>query len=162
MEENIMKNHITLVSIVALVIGLLTVSGIVYAQTEYPITISLDGTSFLPNISNHDKNPPDVESRQIDIIINFKTNDPDLINTKINALGTVYDSDGNEVAEMTYKNGFEILDEGSLQFTKTVDESIEDATINIHLTDLDKEEQLSNELKVNVSAINPIDTLLVI
>jgi hypothetical protein len=124
-----------------------------YAQNEYPITISLDGTSFFPSVF---KDNGDIESRQIDILIAYQNKDEDLINTRINALLVVYDSEGDKIDEITYKDGFEITTDGFFKFTNTVDSSVENATIDLHLTDFDMEEQLSNELKVDVSASNPI------
>lgn len=53
-----MKIPITILQIIAFAIGLLTISGKAYTQTKYPITIGLDGTSFLPNVSDADENPP--------------------------------------------------------------------------------------------------------
>ena len=89
------------------------------------------------------------------MIFAYKTNDPTLINSKINAVGTVFDSEGNEIVKMSYPNGFTILDEGFIMFSKGLEE-ISNARINVHLTDLDKEEQLSNELEMNVTASDPI------
>lgn len=127
----------------------------IYGQTEeYPITIDLDSTSFLPSLykSNGGLNP---QFNQMDIIITYQNSDEDLINEQINALGIVYDSEGDKIDEMTYKNGFVITTEGFLKFTNTIPISYEDVTLDLYLTDLDGEEQISNELKINMSANNP-------
>ena len=90
------------------------------------------------------------------LILAYKTNDPTLIDSKINAVGTIYDPEGNEIAKISYPNGFTIQDKGFIMFSKGLNEQISSARINVHLTDLDKEEQLSNELEINVTATDPI------
>lgn len=77
----------------------------IYGQTEkFPITIGLDSTSFLPSLykSNGGLNP---QFNQMDIIITYQNSDENLINEQINALGIVYDSEGDKIDEMTFKIG---------------------------------------------------------
>jgi hypothetical protein len=126
-----------------------------YAQNEYPITISPHGTSFLPSLFKSNGGAG-IQFNQMDVIITYVNSDNELVNETINALGIVYDSEDNKIDEMSYKDGFTITTDGFMKFTNTIPNSFEDVTIDLYLTDLNSEVQLSNELRINFSASNPI------
>lgn len=136
-------------------LAIIPITGSVFAQSTNTVNLSVDGTAFLPMITEPGDNPD--YNRQLFIVLEYKTNDATLINSQINAVGKIYDTDGNEIDEMTYPNGFTIQDEGFIMFSKGIeDKSIFEAKINIHLTSLNGNDQLSNEIEVTVSASDPI------
>jgi len=86
-----------------------------YAQTQDSITLRVDRTAFLPIITEGGENS--AHYKQLFIVLGYKTNDPDLIGSWINAVGTFFDSNGNEIAEMSYPNGFTIQDESFIMIS---------------------------------------------
>lgn len=106
------------------------------AQIREQITIDLYETQFIP-ISDTTNN--------LDVLINYTTNDLSLSGSRINAVMEVFSSDGTLIKTSSFTDGFSITESGTIfMSTEFTDELLPSVIVNSTLTDLEKTERLSN------------------
>ncbi len=132
-----------------LLLGANTLSNI-NAQSAEEINISVDSTNFAPLTL-------DPNSNQLKVIVAYETVDPQLVNTKINGVMEVIAENGTLVKISSFPNGFDLAENGRIQFASSfTDDSMQSATANIVLMDLNKTDVLSNAVTTEV-ALNQTD-----
>jgi hypothetical protein len=125
-----------------------------YAQSEQQensegtssdrVTIMLDSVRFAP-LTNSDIN-------QLKVDINYKTNDPKLVNTIMAGVMKVYTTDGTLIKTSTIPNGYVLGQTGPMQFaTSFEDKTVQDVKAEIAMTDTNHMKKVSNTLMVEAS-----------
>jgi hypothetical protein len=111
-------------------------------------TIALSSAQFMP-LTNPIYN-------QLKVIVQYKTNDASLLNTKANGL-RVFSLDGTIIKTSSFPNGFLLNQTGSIQFaTSFTDKSLQNVKADVVLTDLSKINPLSNLVTTNISLNNTV------
>lgn len=106
------------------------------AQTLEKITVDIYKAQFIP-ISD--------TSNELEVLINYTTIDPSLVDSRINAVMSVFASDGTQIKTVSFPDGFSITESGTIFMpTKLTDKSLSSLTVNVTLTDLEKTETISN------------------
>lgn len=133
--------------------GILWNDNIAYGQTteqkddlasENKVTIHLNSVKFAP-LTNSDNN-------QLKILADYQTNDPALVNTHMDGVMKVYNSNGTLLKTSPIQKGFVLGESGVIQFaTSFTDKTIRDVNAEVALTDALHEEKISNMLKTNAS-----------
>jgi hypothetical protein len=95
---------------------------------------------------------------QLKVIVQYKTNDASLINTKANGLLRVTSLNGTVIKTSSFPNGFLLNQETkSIQFaTSFTDKSLQNVKADVVLTDLSKINPISNVVTTNVSLNNTV------
>ena len=107
------------------------------------VTIDLTSAEFAPLTSN--------ENNQLKIVINYKTNDPALVNTPMAGTMKVYDSNGNIIKTSKIGNGYVLGQSGPMQFATTLtDKTISKVKADVYLTDTSGN-KISNTLTTDAS-----------
>ncbi|MGN6707756.1 MAG: hypothetical protein ACTHKF_00215 [Candidatus Nitrosocosmicus sp.] len=114
------------------------------------ITIALSSAQFMP-LTN-------LVYNQLKVIVQYKTNDASLINTKANGLLRVSSLNGTVIKTSSFPNGFLLNQKtGSIQFaTSFTDKSLQNVKADVVLTDLIKINPISNVVTTNVSLNNTV------
>ena len=111
-------------------------------------TIALSSAQFMP-LTNPIYN-------QLKVIVQYKTNDASLLNTKANGL-RVFSLNGTIIKTSSFPNGFLLNQTGSIQFaTSFTDKSLQNVKADVVLTDLSKINPLSNLVTTNISLNNTV------
>jgi hypothetical protein len=111
-------------------------------------TIALSSAQFMP-LTNPIYN-------QLKVIVQYKTNDASLLNTKANGL-RVFSLNGTIIKTSSFPNGFLLNQTGSIQFaTSFTDKSLQNVKADVVLTDLSKINPLSNVVTTNISLNNTV------
>jgi hypothetical protein len=111
-------------------------------------TIALSSAQFMP-LTNPIFN-------QLKVIVQYKTNDASLLNTKANGL-RVFSLNGTIIKTSSFPNGFLLNQTGSIQFaTSFTDKSLQNVKADVVLTDLSKINPLSNVVTTNISLNNTV------
>ena len=111
-------------------------------------TIALSSAQFMP-LTNPIYN-------QLKVIVQDKTNDASLLNTKANGL-RVFSLNGTIIKTSSFPNGFLLNQTGSIQFaTSFTDKSLQNVKADVVLTDLSKINPLSNLVTTNISLNNTV------
>jgi hypothetical protein len=93
---------------------------------------------------------------QLKVIVQYKTNDASLLNTKANGL-RVFSLNGTIIKTSSFPNGFLLNQTGSIQFaTSFTDKSLQNVKADVVLTDLSKINPLSNLVTTNISLNNTV------
>ena len=107
------------------------------------VTIDLTSAEFAPLTSN--------ENNQLKIVINYKTNDPALVNTPMAGTMKVYDSNGNIIKTSKIGNGYVLGQSGPMHFATTLtDKAISKVKADVYLTDTSGD-KISNTLTTDAS-----------
>lgn len=113
------------------------------SQSQDKITLKLNSAEF-KTIESSD--------HQAKILVDYETSDSSLSGGRINGILVISDPDGNEIKTVSYPNGFRITESGIIQFASTIDDKdIDTVNLDVHLTNIDKTEQISNSVSVTVS-----------
>lgn len=100
------------------------------------ITIDLYETQFIP-ISDTTNN--------LDILVNYTTNDLSLVDSRINGIMEVFAPDGTQIKTSSFPDGFPITESGTIfMSSEFTDESLSSLMVNVTLTDLEKTMIISN------------------
>ena len=125
-------------------LGTITLSNI-NAQSAEKVTIAVDSATYGPLTNAPGAN-------QLKVIIAYQTLDPQLTNTKINGVMEVLAENGTLVKTSSFPAGFNLAESGRIQFaTSFTDPTMQTATANLVLMDLNKTSVLSNALTTNVT-----------
>ncbi len=125
-------------------LGTITLSNI-NAQSAERVTISVDSATYGPLTNAPGAN-------QLKVIVAYQTVDPQLINTKINGVMEVLAENGTLVKTSSFPAGFDLTESGRIQFASSfTDPTMQVATANIVLMDINKTSVLSNAVTTNVT-----------
>jgi hypothetical protein len=125
-------------------LGTITLSNI-NAQSAERVTISVDSATYGPLTNAPGAN-------QLKVIVAYQTVDPQLINTKINGVMEVLAENGTLVKTSSFPAGFDLTESGRIQFASSfTDPTMQTATANIVLMDINKTSILSNAVTTNVT-----------
>ena len=126
----------------------------VFAQSEDKVSLTPDKAQFFPY--TEDRN-------LLEVIVDYKTNDLSLIDSTINGEMLVYSPEGILLKSTFYPEGFTITDEGAIGFrTSITDDSLDNVTANIKLTNLERTEVISNSVQTSVPFNDDEDLDLII
>jgi hypothetical protein len=119
-------------------------SGLVFAQTNEDILISLGNSSYAPMTN--------VDANQVKVTIKYQVNDESLENEKVNGIMKVYSSNGTLVHSSSFPDGFVAEKKGGSEDFKTTirDPELKDVIANVTFVDLGKESTLSNTVTTNL------------
>ena len=111
-----------------------------YAQSLDKITITLNSINFAP-LTDKTKN-------QVKTVVHYETNDPTLVNAKINGAMEVYAPNGTKVKTSTAGGGFILAGpSNNIQFASTFsDPALTSVKVDVVLTDANKTQDLSNHV----------------
>jgi hypothetical protein len=111
-----------------------------YAQSLDKITITLNSIDFAP-LTDKTKN-------QVKTVVHYETNDPTLVNAKINGAMEVYAPNGTKVKTSTAGGGFILAGpSNNIQFASTfTDPALTSVKVDVVLTDANKTLDLSNHV----------------
>jgi hypothetical protein len=125
-------------------LGTITLSNI-KAQSAEMVTISIDSATYAPLTNVPGAN-------QLKVIVAYQTLDQQLINTKINGVMEVLAENGTLVKTSSFPAGFDLTESGRIQFASSfTDPTMQVATANIVLMDINKTSVLSNAVTTNVT-----------
>ena len=125
-------------------LGTITLSNI-NAQSTERVTISIDSANYAPLTNVPGAN-------QLKVIVAYQTLDPQLVNTNINGVMEVLAENGTLVKTSSFPAGFSLTESGRIQFASSfTDPTMQAATANIVLMDLNKTSVLSNAVTTNVT-----------
>ena len=111
--------------------------------TSNKIDIGLNSESFAP-LSDDTFN-------QLKVLINYQTNDPDLVNTPMDGIMKVYQSDGTLLKTSSIPKGYVVGQSGIIQFaTSFTDQTIQNVRAEIYLID-PRDNIISNPLSIKAS-----------
>jgi hypothetical protein len=138
-HKNLMLISATIVVGSALFFGA-SIIGSIYAQSLDKITISMNSLDFAP-LTDKTKN-------QVKAVVHYNTNDPTLVNAKINGVMEVFAENGTKVKTSTAGGGFILAGpSNNIQFATTFsDPNLKSGTVDVVLTDLNKTSDLSNHV----------------
>jgi hypothetical protein len=133
---------------------LLTLSGEeIFAQQRG--TISVDRAMALPLTT--------AEGNQVKVIINYSIGDESILGERINAIMGIYDRlNGSLVRLSSFPNGFIINNsEGTTQLTTTLtDPNIQNISAIVTLTNADKSEKYTNDVRADLDLRTILPTTL--
>ena len=73
---------------------------------------------------------------QLKVLINYQTNDPDIVNTPMDGIMKVYQSDGSLLKTSSIPKGYVVGQSGIIQFaTSFTDQTIQNVGAEIYLID---------------------------
>lgn len=111
------------------------------------VTIHLNSVTFAPLDNN--------QANQLKVVVDYKTNDPALVNTPMTGTMKVYLSDGMLLKTSSIPKGFVLGQSGPIQFaTSFADKTIQDVKADVYLTNTLDTERISNTLTINASLVN--------
>jgi hypothetical protein len=112
-------------------------------QHEERISIRLNSAEFQTTESSR---------HQAKILVDYETNDSNLIDKRINGVLEITDMDGNEIKTTSYPDGFSITGSGIIQFASSIDdEDIDTVSLKVYLTTIEEDQQISNIINTTVS-----------
>lgn len=115
-------------------------------SSKEKVNISLASVEFAP-LTNSVNN-------QLKININYKTNDPSLINSPMAGTMKVYDSDNHVIKTSKITNGYILGQSGPMQFaTSFTDKTIDNVKADVYMTDTSGN-KVSNVLTAEASLTN--------
>jgi hypothetical protein len=121
----------------------------VFAQSEDKVSIEFNAAQFFPETE---------DNNLLEIVLDYKTNDPSLIDSTINGVMQVFAPNGTLLKVSSYPNGIGITDSGKIPFkTSFIDDSLNSVTANLTLTDLAKTETISNTVETTIPFNNDED-----
>jgi hypothetical protein len=125
----------------------------VYAQAQQKvdiptlqdkITIQLDSAKFAPLT--------DSNFNQLNVLVNYQTNDQSLVNTPMKGTMKVYLSDGTPLKTSSIQKGYIVGQSGVIQFaTSFTDKSIQKVKAEVYLTNTQGSEKVSNTITTDTS-----------
>jgi hypothetical protein len=117
-----------------------SILGSTYAQSLDKITISLNSLDFAPLT--------DKTTNQVKAVVHYETNDPTLVNGKINGAMKVYAANQTLVKTSTAGGGFILAGpSNNIQFaTSFKDPALTSVNVDVVLTDANKTQDLSNHV----------------
>jgi hypothetical protein len=124
-----------------------------YAQSLDKITINLNSLDFAPLT--------DKTINQVKAVVHYETNDPTLVNAKINGAMEVFAPNGTKVKTSTAGGGFILAGpSNNIQFASSfTDPALTSVNVDIVLMDANKTQELSNhvtgEATLNATAAAP-------
>jgi hypothetical protein len=116
---------------------------VLFAQQQG--TISIDRATALPLIN--------AEGNQVKVIINYSIGDQSVVGQRINAVMGIYDRPAGSLIKLTsFPNGFILNNtEGAIYLASTLtDPKIQNITTIVTLTNADKSEKYSNEVRADL------------
>jgi hypothetical protein len=117
-----------------------SILGSTYAQSLDKITISLNSVNYAPLT--------DKTTNQVKAVVHYETNDPTLVNAKINGAMEVFAPNGTKVKTSTAGGGFILAGpSNNIQFaTSFKDPAMTSVNVDVVLTDANKTQDLSNHV----------------
>lgn len=144
--KNLMLISATIIASSIIFFGISIISNI-YAQSAEKITITLNSAKLAPLTNG--------THIQLKAIVGYVTKDNTLVNTKIDGMMKVTLANGTLIKRSSFPNGFTVSQSGTIQFaTSFIDKTIQNAKVDIVLTDITKTKPLSNIVTGNVSLDN--------
>jgi hypothetical protein len=120
-----------------------SLEAVLFAQQQG--TISIDRATALPLIN--------AEGNQVKVIINYSIGDQSVVGQRINAVMGIYDRPTGSLIKLTsFPNGFILNNtEGAIYLASTLtDPKIQNITTLVTLTNADKSEKYSNEVRADL------------
>lgn len=110
------------------------------------VIIHLNSVTFTPLDNN--------QANQLKVVVDYKTNDPALVNTPMTGTMKVYLSDGTLLKTSSIPKGFVLGQSGPIQFaTSFVDKTIQDIKADVYLTNTLGTEKISNTVTTPASLV---------
>jgi hypothetical protein len=135
----------TIIAVSVIFFGAGIISSMIYAQPSEKITITLNSTKLTPLANG--------THTQLKAVVGYVTKDISLLNSKINGIMKVSSLDGTVLKRSSSANGFILNQSGTISFaTSLVGKTIQNAKIDIVLTDPSKTLPLSNIVTSNVNS----------
>lgn len=111
------------------------------------VTIHLNSVTFAP-LTYTDHN-------QLKVVVDYKTNDPALVNTPMAGTMKVYLPDGTPLKSSSIPKGFVLGQSGPIQFaTSFTDKTIQNVKADIYLTDTQHSDKISNTVTTTASLVS--------
>lgn len=116
------------------------------AAATNKVTIDLSSVKFVP--LDYD------DANQLKVVVDYKTNDPALVNTPMAGTMKVYQPNGTVLKSSSIQKGYIVGESGSIQFaTSFTDKTIQDVKADIYLTDTQHSDKISNTLTTKASLL---------
>ena len=116
------------------------------AAATNKVTIHLSSVKFVP--LDYD------DANQLKVVVDYKTNDPALVNTPMAGTMKVYQPNGTVLKSSSIQKGYIVGESGSIQFaTSFTDKTIQDVKADIYLTDTQHSDKISNTLTTKASLL---------
>jgi len=110
------------------------------------ITIQLNYVKYAPL--------SDTNFNQLKVLVDYKTNDPSVVNTPMTGTMKVSLSDGTPLKTSSIQKGYVVGQSGSIQFaTSFTDKTIQRVNADVYLTNTLGSEKISNVLTINASSL---------
>jgi hypothetical protein len=135
----------TIIAVSVIFFGAGIISSMIYAQPSEKITITLNSTKLTPSANG--------TYTQLKAVVGYVTKDASLLNSKINGIMKVSSLNGTVLKRSSSANGFIVNQSGTIPFaTSLVGKTMQNAKIDIVLTDTSKILPLSNIVTSNVNS----------
>lgn len=117
----------------------------IVGQIPKDISISVTKSSFAPMTNVH--------GSQARVSVSYQINDESLESEKINGIMEIYSANGSLIRSSSFPDGFVAKKRGGTEDFKTTirDPTVKNLIANITFTDLEREDTLSNTVRVNLS-----------
>jgi uncharacterized membrane protein len=121
---------------------------IISADHGQEVSIMLDSAQFIPLTIG--------EGNQVNIVLNYKVNDPSLINSQINSVMKVYWPNRTLFKTSSSPEGFIVNETGAQRHATTITNSkLVDPTAVVQFTDLAKIVPISNPVQIKLNLNQP-------
>jgi hypothetical protein len=142
--KNLMLISATIIAVSVIFFGAGIISSMIYAQPSEKIIVSLNSTKLTPSANG--------THTQLKAVVGYVTKDASLLNSKINGIMKVSLLNGTVLKRSSSANGFIVNQSGTISFaTSLVGKTMQNAKIDIVLTDPSKTLPLSNIVTSNVN-----------
>jgi hypothetical protein len=143
--KNLMLISATIIAVSVIFLGAGIISSTIYAQPSEKITITLNSSKLTPSANG--------TYTQLKAVVGYVTKDASLLNSKINGIMKVSSLNGTVLKRSSSANGFIVNQSGTIPFTTSVmGKTMQNAKIDIVLTDTSKTLPLSNIVTSNVNS----------
>jgi hypothetical protein len=120
-------------------------------DSEQEVSIMLDSARFIPLTTG--------EGNQINVFVNYKVNDPSIINSPINSVMKVYWPNRTLFKTSSSTEGFIANETGTRRHATTItDSKLVDPIAVVQFTDLAKTVPISNPVQIRLSLEQPAAT----
>ncbi len=143
--KNLMLISATIIAVSVIFFGAVIISSMIYAQPSEKITITLNSTKLTPLANG--------THTQLKVVVGYVTKDASILDSKINGIMKVSSLNGTVLKRSSSANGFIANQSGTISFaTSLMGKTMQNAKIDIVLTDPSKTLPLSNVVTSNVNS----------
>ena len=117
-------------------------------DSEQEVSIMLDSAQFSPLTTG--------EGNQVNVFVNYKVDDPSIINSRINSVMKVYWPNGTLFKTSSSTEGFIANETGTWRHATTItDSKLVDPTAVVQFTNLEKTVPISNPVRTRLNLEQP-------